>query len=110
MKWHLTKDELPEKNEYVLCYVPGRPWFDDTDNDTYHYVVAKLVKGISQEEREALSDDNPRKRKFTTGDECFNNLVPYEWITFGPDSFFGQEVIAWTYIDLCDLDISKEER
>ena len=110
MKWHLTKDELPEKNEYVLCYVPGRPWSSNADNDTHHYVVAKLIKGISKKEREALPDDDPRKRRFTTGDEWSNNLVPYEWYPFGPGSYFGQEVIAWAYIDLCDLDIPEEAK
>lgn len=97
MKWHLTKKELPKENVYVLIYIPNQPWIDESN--TVFYDVAKLEKGISQNERINLNNSNPRKKIICFGDEWGNNLVPYRWKTFGPVSYFGQEVKAWAYIE-----------
>lgn len=97
MEWHLTKNELPKENVYVLIHIPNKHW--DAGTSTVFYDVAHIVKGITEEEREKLDDFNPRKRTYCLGDVFGNNLVPYEWQTFGPITYFGQEVVAWAYID-----------
>ena len=97
IKWHLTKEELPKENEYVLIYVPNRPW--NSNSSTVFYKVACLIKGISMKEREMMSNSNPRKKEYRFGDEWNNNLVPYAWKEFGPGEYVGQEVVAWAYID-----------
>jgi hypothetical protein len=74
MKWHLRENELPEEKRLVIIYVPNRPWSWNGKGDI-HYQIAWLEK---------LSN---------------NNEVPYYWNTFGPASFFGQEVVAWSYFD-----------
>ena len=97
MEWHLTKNELPKENVYVLIHIPNEPW--EAGTSTVFYDIAKVVKGISEEEREKLDDSNPRKTTYCFGDVFGNNLVPYQWETFGPATYFGQEVVAWAYID-----------
>lgn len=97
MKWHLTKKELPKENVYVLIHIPYQPWQAETT--TVFYDIAKIVKGISEKERKKLNNLDPRKTTYCFGDEYGNNLVPYEWKTFGPASYFGQEVLAWAYIE-----------
>lgn len=98
MKWHLREKELPEEDRLVIIYVPDRPWSWSGKGDI-HYKIAWLVKGITQKERDLLPDTDERKRQFFPGDEFSNNEVAYCWETFGLDSFFGQEVVAWAYFD-----------
>ena len=92
-----TKQELPNDNEYVLAYFPHRPW-SSPNTQQHKWVVVQFIKGLSKSDRNLLSDDNPRKRTYSFGDEEGNNLVPYEWDTFGPGSFFGQEASCWCHL------------
>ena len=78
--WHFTDKELPEEKRLVIVYVPNRNWSWSGKGDI-HYKIAWLEKGESLKQG--------------------NNLKPYHWNTFGPDSFFGQEVIAWKYFKEC---------
>lgn len=108
-----VSSDLPPEGEYVLIYAPDRPWHDDTDQAHVKMKVAKLVKGISLKEREDLNKTHipetvlsmPNGSRLETcgvsirfGDEHENNKVPYAWETFGPNSFFGQEVTHWAYL------------
>lgn len=113
MNWISTKDKLPEEGKYVLARHNMDTWNDSTDQDNVNCVVVKLVKGISKEERElmkkgelsqtlergwCLSDgwsNTERSRVYKSEDEEGNNLVPYNWQMFGPDSFFGQTITHW---------------
>lgn len=113
--WIYTKDELPIVGRYVLVHLVKTNWIDSTDPKGVYHDVAKMVKGISLEEREAmkngdlpdadmnyrtnLSTGNPmmvtRSMTYTSADEGMNNERPYVWKTFGPSSYFGQEVDRW---------------
>lgn len=117
MDWTSTKDELPEEGKYVLARHNRGTWHDSADQDNVNCVVVKLVKGISIEQRELMkkgelkfktvkivdasgifagsSRDIPRYNITRPEDENGNNLVPYKWETFGPDSFFGQVITHW---------------
>lgn len=117
MKWISTKDELPEEGKYVLARHNRGTWHDSTDQDNVNCVVVKLVKGISEKERELMKKglmDNPeddcyiscgvmlkgkRSSSYYASDQYANNKVPYNWETFGSDSFFGQDISYWTKID-----------
>lgn len=105
-------DRLPEERKYVLVRLNKDNWKDSDDPEGVYYVVAKLVKGISIKDREAMKkgeipcpmvkfrgEDTPRWRIYKGGDEQGNNLVPYSWHPFGPGTFFGQEVIGWMDIE-----------
>lgn len=101
---HNTKDKLPEDRSYVLAYFPDQPWRDPDCNDQkYKWEVVKFVRGLSEEERDKLPDQHPRKNSYHLGDVWGNNRVPHEWHSFGPSRFFGQECSVW-----CELP-SKEE-
>lgn len=52
---------------------------------------------ISVKERDAMSECE-RKNSWESADEGFNNEVAYNWETFGPSSYFGQEVTHWARI------------
>lgn len=113
MAWISTKDQLPEPGKYVFAKHNRGTWHDSTDQENVNTVVVKLVRGISMEEREqmkrgelpqtlergwCLSDgwnDTERSRVYKSEDEYGNNLVPYYWDSFGPDSFFGQTITHW---------------
>ena len=104
----ISKGEMPPEGKYILIYVPDRPWRDSTDQRGVFWKVAKFVKGISLEERRKLENsDNPvdreRARWFTSADEFGNNRRPYYFDTFGPDSYFGQEVDIW-----CELPVVED--
>ncbi len=86
-------DSRPGK--WVLGRHNRGTWIDSDDPENVNCVVVKLKKGISQRERNGLSDDDSRKRLFTSG----NNLVPYSFHTFGPDNFFGQTITLWQPIE-----------
>lgn len=81
MKWHLTKDKLPEENRLVIIYIPKRPWIWNGSKGDIHYKVAWLVKTDL-------------------------NTNPYCWIGFGPDAYRFEEVKAWTYFE--EFDSSNE--
>ena len=96
MKIVKVTEKLPKHNQYVLAFFPSAPWNDsDAINNEHKWVVVKHIKGFSKKTREALPDYIERKIIYQTGDEWGNNTVPYEWDTFGPGSFFGQEATLW---------------
>lgn len=96
--WIKTTDRLPPEKKYVLGIYAGTNWHDSDDPKGVNFVVVKLVYGISIKERERMGESNARKRRYTFGDEHGNNLRPYEWNTFGPSQFFGQDISYWMYI------------
>jgi len=120
MKWISTKDKLPEEGKYVLARHSRGTWYDKEDQENVNCVVVKLKKGISKEERELMkkgklefkttritdcgglwagtSRDIPRYNITRTADEDGNNLVPYNWESFGANSFYGQMITHWTPI------------
>ena len=99
MKWIKTSDKLPEEGKYVLARHSRNTWRDTTDQKNVNCVVVKLIKGISIEERYKLRDtDFVRFNRITNADQYGNNTVPYSWLTFGINKFFGQEIIEWTPI------------
>jgi len=95
MSWIRTKDKLPEEGKYVFARHDRGTWSDSSDQDNVNCVVVKLKKGISAKERELLGLDCERARAYYSEDEGFNNLVPYNWDSFGSDSFFGQDITHW---------------
>ncbi len=121
MNWISTKDKLPEEGKYVLARHNRGTWNDSTDQENVNCVVVKLKKGISKEERELMkngkleskttkiidcgglwagsSRDIPRHNITRPSDEHSNNLVPYNWESFGADSFFGQSITHWMPIE-----------
>jgi hypothetical protein len=101
-KWISTKDELPDERKYVLGRYAGENWSDPDDNENVNVVVVKLLKGITLDERDliakGLCDTNHEENRhniFYASDEYGNNKLPYEWRTFGPSSFFGQDITHW---------------
>jgi hypothetical protein len=106
MKWFKLDEKLPPNNTYILIHVPGRPWGDSSsDGKGLFYKVAKFVEGLSQKDRDALPEDNMRKKTWRGCDEnSGNNLTPYYFEEFGPGTYFGQEVNAWAFIEyVCPL-------
>lgn len=106
-KWHFTKDELPEPYKPVVIWVPARPWQYEKVGSGIFYKVAWLVRGISKEERAKMKECR-RKHEWRLGDEQGNNLVPYYWDEFGTNKYFGQEVIAWTYVEEIENEFNRE--
>lgn len=114
--WKDPEVELPPEGRYVLVRITRRTWIDGDDQDGVQYQIAKLVKGISEETRAKMKageledpdyplygmrrGEVPAKRSavHTGGDEGMNNERPYQWRTFGPCAFFGQEVDRWMEI------------
>lgn len=94
MEWISVKERLPEAGVYVGVRLRDRPWHDSTDQDGVFTQVAKLVRGISEDERRALPDCD-RKILYKFGDEYGNNAASYAWNEWGPGSYFGQEVTHW---------------
>ncbi len=88
MKWIRCVDELPPLGKYVLCIHTMGTWIDRGDPERVNCVVAKRMKELS----------------FGHG----NNLLPFRWAPFGPDSFFGQDISHWCWIDLPD-DLGRRE-
>jgi hypothetical protein len=110
MTWTTIKsfEDLPPEGKYVLARHSRGTWRDNTDQENVNCVVVKLVKGISLEERKLMEqgaipcpkeNGYERWKLYMKCDEHSNNLVPYNWEMFGPDSFFGQDIVEWTPID-----------
>ena len=122
MNWISTKDKLPEEGKYVLAKHNRGTWHDSTDQMNVNCVVVKLVKGISKKDRQLMKEGklpstkedgvryngilgkpihtkNERYNIYKSEDEQGNNLVPYNWESFGPDSFFGQTITHWISIE-----------
>ena len=122
--WTKVTDSLPPEGKYVLVHLPGMPWRDDGDQDGVFFKVAKLKHGLSIAEREKMKQGdlpdpviggiimpdgkehtrwNTRSHVYQTGDEYGNNLRPYCWLSFGPDTWFGQDVDYWMEIPPLDI-------
>jgi hypothetical protein len=111
--WRDTAKELPPENKYVLARHNRGTWHDSTDQENVNCVLVKLVRGITEEDRVkmksgelpdpvsqgwCLSDgvkEHKRSNVYRSEDVHGNNLVPYYWKSFGPDSFFGQTITHW---------------
>jgi len=96
--WILVKDKLPEEGKYVFARHNRGTWNDTDDQENVNCVVVKLIKGISQKERNKLDVNSKRYKTYSIGDEWGNNLVPYSWKEFGSDEFFGQSITHWMKI------------
>ena len=91
-KWIPVSEESLPDEKWVLGYINN---FHDGEGAP-HRCVVKIRKGISKKERARLEKlKDPRAYQFYSYDECGNNLVPYAWDTWGPGSYFGQQVVAW---------------
>ena len=75
--WIETTYKLPREGKYVLGRYSGGNWHDSEDQDNVICVVVKRIKGEAKD----------------------NNKVPYKWDTFGPGSFFGQDISHWMPIE-----------
>ncbi|QVW55826.1 hypothetical protein pEaSNUABM9_00245 [Erwinia phage pEa_SNUABM_9] len=103
------KGELPDEGTYVLAHHTRGTWVD-TDQEGCEWVVVKLVRGLSQAERDALPVNDPRKGVISFGDEWGNNTKGYAWNQFGPDSFFAEDIDAWCHIPRGEVPIAYQER
>jgi len=105
--WKKTEDILPPENKYVIGKHSRGTWRDRNDQKNVNTVIVSLRKGMSLKEREALingtEEEIMRSRTWRSEDQGDNNDKPYYFDTFGPDSFFGQDIPYWTEIP--DLDI-----
>ena len=90
-----VNERLPKERTYVLVHYKRGNWIDSDDQEGCEWKVAKLIRGISKAERNLLSNNNPRKKLWTVGDEGMNNERPYRWETFGHSDFFGQDIDYW---------------
>jgi hypothetical protein len=117
--WVDASKELPPEGEYVLIHLTKGNWRDSTDPKGVYFKVAKLERGISMADREKMKADelpdpdshgwimpndrpqlvtSKRSSTYTGADEHANNLRPYQWASFGPGNYFGQEVDYWMRI------------
>ena len=71
--WIETTEQLPPLNKYVVVRLNKKNWIDDDDPVNVYTDVAKRIK--SKQEG--------------------NNKRDYQWNTFGPARYFGQEVDHW---------------
>jgi hypothetical protein len=120
MEWISTNDRLPEEGKYVLAKHTRGTWHDSQDQENVNCVVVKLVKGLSKEDRERMKKgeiketfekgwclsegwaDHKRSSTYRACDEDGNNQRPYNWQSFGADSFFGQDISHWCEIPKLD--------
>lgn len=97
--WIKTTKQLPPERKYVIGRYHANNWRDSDDQENVGVVVVKLIKGLNKQEREILPEDDIRKHTYKGEDEHGNNLYPYKWETFGSQSFFGQDILEWKFID-----------
>jgi hypothetical protein len=111
-QWIPARISLPPEGVYVLVHLTKDNWFDESDQVGVKFKTAKLVKGISQRDREMMErgllpnplvlfyggESSRRSKVIRNSDESGNNLRPYTWEGFGSDSFWGQEVDYWMHI------------
>lgn len=108
-QWTFTTDRLPPQGRYVLVHLVNDNRRSETDPEGAYFDVAALEVGISSEVRQKMMlGEVPdlydarfgRKRSsvIRVSDEHGNNLKPYAWRTFGPSTYFGQEIDRWMEI------------
>jgi len=83
--WVSVKDELPPRRKYVLIHLTKTNWIDEDDPDYVYCDVAMRVSAKYEG----------------------NNQRHYSWETFGPSSYFGQEVDYWCPIPKLPVSQSK---
>ena len=115
--WKKTNEVLPPEGKYVIGKHNRGTWIDKDDQKNVNTVIVKLVKGLSENDRQKMelgelpdSEAEPswclsegwqthmRSDIYMSEDEYGNNQVPYNWKSFGPDSFFGQTITHWMEI------------
>lgn len=100
-EWILCSDRLPPEKKYVIVKHCS-PWRDQYDQENVCTSVAKLIYGISMEERSRLENgnmmDKHRSKTIEFCDEYWNNKLPYAWDTFSSLKFNGQDIIKWKEI------------
>jgi hypothetical protein len=119
MNWIEIKSEkdLPQEGKYVIAKHNRGTWHDSDDQENVNTVVVKLVRGISEKERQGMKGTEKdtqlrppedrglykisglRSDTYKQGDEHGNNTVPWAWDSFGSDSFFGQSITYWMPIE-----------
>lgn len=83
---------MPEEHEWVIGTV------ENTHDgiDAPGIAIVCILKGISQDERNALREKGDERAKwFYACDEHGNNEVSYSWETWGAMKYFGQQITAW---------------
>ena len=70
------EDTLPPMRQYVIAKHNRGTWIDPDDQVNVNTVVVKRVEAKIEG----------------------NNEVPYEWVDFGPDRYFGQTITHWMAI------------
>ena len=99
----ISNGQIPPENKYILIYCHDMPWKDSNHDLNVFWRVAKMVRGISEEERNILRNStNPieqkRARTYRPGDVFGNITVPYYFDEFGASSYFGQNIDEWCYL------------
>jgi hypothetical protein len=87
--WIDSEEYLPKEGEWVLGYSPDRPWSTRVEKVRHKISVVCFHQGR----------ENPGNVIYAQ-DKDGNNKKPYNWTTFGANSFFGQEITKWAYIDI----------
>lgn len=77
--WIKTADRLPPLRKYVIARHNRGTCFDKDDQDNVNVVIVKRVENGA-------------------GVQMGNNKESYFYNTFGPGSFYGQEIIEWMEI------------
>lgn len=115
MNWIEIKNEndLPQEGKYVIAKHNRGTWRDSDDQENVNTVIVKLVRGISKKERQEMKGTDKdtqlrppedhgfykisglRSDTFQKGDEHWNNTVPWEWSSFGVDTYLGQSITHW---------------
>ena len=69
------KGEFPKEGQYVLGKLKDKPWLGDPEDKEGNrfFVVVKFCKTEIEG----------------------NNIVPWYWDTFGPATYFGQDIEQW---------------
>lgn len=90
--WILCNKQLPKEGQWVIGVIN----YNQNNYNAPKKDIVCIVKGISDTKRKLLEKQNDeRAYHFCFGDEWGNNKVPYKWKTFGPQTYLGQEIIAW---------------
>ena len=129
--WVDASKHLPDAGKYVLVHLTKDNWRDSEDQAGVYFKIAKLRRGISLDERARMKagelpdpdshgwiapDDqwqrvtSRRSDTYKGEDEYGNNQRPYCWKSFGPDSYWGQEVDYWMPIPPLSPNAADEQR